>query len=149
MRPLVCVSWVPQSRTILRLPKRRTSLGQALQLANGPRKSIAITATMASRPDQHTARTLRRHTRLLGSQASQWRTRTRKARLLLSSRLALIALRTLEPLLSMPLCKTQVHSGVVRRTLARTEASLGIKAHSRMTCRKTSTKPCLSRTRKL
>jgi hypothetical protein len=148
MRPLVCVSWVLQSRQI-RNPKRRMSLGQALQLVSGPRRSIAITATMASRPVQHTARTLRLHTRLLGSQVNQWRTRTRKARPLLSSRLALIALRTLEPLLSMPVCKTQVHSGVVRRTLAQTEASLGIKARSRMTCRKTSTKSCLSRTRKL
>jgi hypothetical protein len=149
MRPLVCVSWALQSRVMLSLPKRKTSLGQALQLANDPRRSIAITATMALRPVQRTARTLHLHTRLLGSQVSQWRTKTRKARQLLSSSLALTALRILEPLLSMAVCQTQVHSGVARRTLAQMEASLGIKAHSRMTCRKISTKPCLSRTRRL
>jgi hypothetical protein len=147
MRPLVCVSWVLQSRQI-RNPKRRMSLGQALQLVSGPGRSIAITATMASRPVQHTARTLRLHTHPLGSQVSQWRTRTLKVRPLLSSRLALTALRTSEPLRSTLVCRTQVHSGVAHRTLAQMQASLGIKAHSRMTCRKASTKRCLSRTRK-
>jgi hypothetical protein len=148
MRLLVCVSWVPQSRLNLRRPKRRTNLAQAQLPVNGLRRSSAITATMASKPVQPTAPTSRLPSRPLGTQVSHWHIRTLKAPTVLSSCQPRTPSRTCRLLRSTAVYKPQAPNGVSHHTLAQMEASLGIQAHSRMTCRRTSTKPCLFRIRK-